>query len=129
MKKKSIIINSGFSILIICLSIYGFKNNALALPILQLFLSKYFIENLITIFNYSSNVDSTLKDIRKLFSNGISKDSMKNVIIQGQVIYIIIKYETNISHSKLFLDSNIFNNLNTILTNDWKQIKNKYSIE
>ncbi len=48
MKKKSIIINSGFSILIICLSIYGFKNNALALSI---------------------------------------------VIIQGQIIYIIIKYE------------------------------------
>lgn len=128
--KKSILVKNVFLIIIVIgFSIYGFKNSNFALPILQLFLSKYFIEDLITISNYNAKVESIFEKITSIFAEGLSKNNINNTINQSKVISILIEYETNISHSKLFLDSKIFNKLNSELTNKWSEIKNKYEIE
>lgn len=129
MKRNTIIKNTCLFLIIIGFSIYGFKNSTFALPILQLFLSKYFIEDLIIILNYNSKVESIFTIIMNIFSDGFSKNTINTNIVQAKIIQIIIEYETNISHSKLFLDSKIFNNLNHELTTEWTKIKNKYLIE
>lgn len=130
MKNKIIIKNVILLIILSISCIYGLSNSSLGLPLLQLFLSKYFIEDLIVLFNYNSKVETIFDNVKSIFDEGLfDKPDISSNIINGKVIKILIDYETNISNSKLLLDSKIFNQLNDELTSKWSAIKNKYSIK
>lgn len=128
MKNQALCKNIIMLVLVVICAFYGFSNSSLALPILQLFLSKYFIEDILTLFKYNSKVEYIFQDIVRLFSNGLSKRTLTTNLTQATVIHILIEYEANIANSKLFLDTKIFNKLNSSLTNEWIKIKEKYSI-
>lgn len=47
---------------------------------------------------------------------------------QAKVIHCWIEYEANISCCKLFLDSTLYDKMNSQLSADWMKIKERYSI-
>lgn len=125
MKDKILIRNLLLSIIIIGFSIYGFSKSDIALPILQLLFSQYFLIELINITKYNSRAKKCFDRIKELLSNNeITKENASE--FKASIISILINYETNISSTKLMLDSKIFNELNEQLTQDWETIKNKY---
>lgn len=125
MKNKSLIkmIIGVFIMLGFC--IYGLANSSLGLPILQLFLSKYFIEDFILLNNYTKTLESIEKDIINIIECDTSLDKVK---VEANIVKILISYESNISFSKILLDNNIFNKYNEYLSKKWIEIKNKYNL-
>lgn len=125
-KMRSISIKKmGVGILVlIFFAIYGFANSVLALPILQLFLSKYFIEEFILLNNYVKELELLEQEIIEL----LTVNEMDLVIREGKIIKILIAYECNISYSKIIIDSKMFFKMNSELSLKWDKIKLKYNI-
>lgn len=128
MKRKALFKNTIMFVIVIACAFYGFSNNSLALPILQLFLSKYFVEDILILYKYNSKVESIFDGITKMFANELFNNRLNINLEYANILHILIEYEVNIANSNLFLDSKIFNRLNTQLTNEWSTIKEKYRI-
>lgn len=128
MKKQALFKNTIMFIIVIACAFYGFSNNSLALPILQLFLSKYFVEDMLILYKYNSKVESIFNNITNMFSNELFNNKLNVNLVHANIIHMLIEYEVNIANSNIFLDSKIFNRLNTELTNEWSIIKKKYGI-
>ena len=129
MKDRAIVKNLLFFIGIIGLSFYGFSRTSYAISILQLFLSKDFIVELVDIVVYHSRVSRIFNDIKNLFDNQLinSNDSIDRNT--PQIIKLYMEYETNISDMRVSLDSNIYRKLNAPLTVKWEEMKLKYKIK
>ncbi|MBX4268447.1 hypothetical protein [Clostridium estertheticum] len=129
MKDKEMHKNVLLIIVVLVFAIYGFSRSNTALPILQLFLSQYFILNLIAINKYNSKVEYIYNEIINMFSDGLRNNSKSTNKYKGKIIKIIVEYESNISNLKVFLDSDIFNELNSDIMDKWIGIKNKCNIK
>lgn len=124
MKNNSVIKMSIGLLILLLFATYGFANSLLALPILQLFLSKYFIEEFILLNNYVRELEILEQEIIDV----LTIKEMNMVIREGRIMKILIGYECNISYSKIMLDSKIFNRMNDELSLKWNEIKIKYNI-
>ncbi|HEY8892391.1 MAG TPA: hypothetical protein VIM70_19325 [Clostridium sp.] len=128
MKDKEVCKNILLTIVILIFAIYGFSRSNTALPILQLFLSQYFILNLIALKKYNSKVENLYNEILNMFSDGLSNNHKSIKKYEGEIVKIIVEYESNISNLKVFLNSNIFNELNNDIMNNWTKLKNNFNI-
>ena len=80
----------------------------------------------INIYRYNKELEIIFEDLKKLFSDKLLKENPEQKI--GEMIYIITKYECNISNYKLDLNSKIFEKENDILEKKWIEIKKRYEI-
>jgi len=127
MKKKLFCRNILLTIIIIGFAIYGFSNSVIALPILQLYLSQYFILNMIKLNSFYRNVEATFNDLKSITENlEYNRKLTKN---EFMLIKVLVDYEVNIAESNLLLDTKIFNEMNSSLTEEWQEIKYKYLVE
>ncbi|BDU50897.1 hypothetical protein [Haliovirga abyssi] len=125
--KQKVLYNSIIpGIIIIGFSVLGFANSQIALPILQLFLSKIFIMKTINVWNYNKNTEDIFNRIIMLFNELKIEEIGK---YEPQILNLWIEYECSISNYKLFLDSKIYNELNPILIEKWNIMKEKYKIK
>lgn len=129
MKNRTLVKNLLFSVVIIGIAIYGFSRTSYALPMLQLFLSKDFIVELIDINVYHSRVCKIFNDIKRLFDNNLVNTSDSIDGHTPEIIKLYMEYETNISDMKVALDSKIYSKLNGQLTAKWEDMKTKYGIK
>ncbi|WP_027339133.1 hypothetical protein [Halonatronum saccharophilum] len=129
MKEQELVKNIIFIIAVVCLAIYGFSRTAIALPILQLFLSKIFIVNLINICRYHSKVEQIFNEIKALFNEELEDNSQNLVKYQANILKIYLAYEANISNLKVSLNSKIYNEMNEELTKKWEGLKVRYNIK
>lgn len=115
-------------ILIIVLAIYGFSQTSFAIPILQIFLSKSFIVELINIHKYNARVEKIFCDLNKLFTYGLKNtpESVEKNITE--IIKLYVDYESNISDLKIMLDSKIYSSINSELTEKWNLMKKTYNM-
>ena len=124
MFKKCLPINLVLFIGIILLSVYGFSRNQFAIPILQLFLSRYFLLDIINTYRFRNQVENIFDEL-KVICNEFCKDR-KLSASEIKFLKTIIEYEVLIAESNIRLDSKIFNQMNQQLTNEWKNMKGKY---
>lgn len=127
MFKKCLPMNLTFLVGIILLSVYGFSRNQFAIPILQLFLSRYFLFDIVNTYRFRNEVEKAFDDLKYIsnhFCNNIklSDDEVK-------FIKILIDYEVLIAETNIRLDSKIFNQMNQKLTAEWNTLKKKYMME
>ena len=125
---KKLKINIVFFPIIICLAIYGFIQTSLSLPILQLFLSKFFLVELLDIYKYNSRVEKVFSDLKRLFTNNLINTTESIEKNMAEIIKLYIEYESNISDLKILLDSKIYCSLNEELTAKWNLMKENYNI-
>lgn len=129
MIEKSIYVNLIFIITIISFSIYGFSNSQFALPILQLYLSKYFVLDLINTRKFNSVVEDTFNDLKELEP---PKQNVGKVVLEKELVKLIkllITYETAISETNIKVSSKLFITENERLTREWLSIKERYRKE
>lgn len=126
MKKSALVKTILFFSIIIIFAIFGFSNNIFSIPMLQIFLSKEVLIKYINICRYNKELEIIFEDLKKLFSDKLIKENPEQKI--GELVYIVTKYECNISNYKLDLDSKIFEKENDVLENEWIEIKKRYEI-
>lgn len=112
---------------IILLSVYGISRNQFAIPILQLFLSRYFLLDIINTYRFRNEVEKTFEDLKDI-SIHFCKDNRLN-INEVKLIKILIEYEVLIAENNIRLDAKAFNQMNQQLTAEWATLKKKYMVE
>ncbi len=127
MYKKCLPINLTFLVVIILLSVYGISRNQFAIPILQLFLSRYFLLDIINTYRFRNEVEKAFDDLKDI-SNHFNKDS-KLSDNEVKLIKTLIEYEVLIAETNIRLDPKVFNKLNQQLTAEWDTLKKKYMME
>lgn len=110
------------SILII-MTVFGFVDNNYSYSILQILFSRILIISYFELFMYNLNMTQIYDEIEILIENGLNNENYKNY--EAQILRLLVKYETNISNYKIFLDSHIYNELNPLLTEQWNATKEK----
>lgn len=128
MQTKSTIRNLIWLAFLLGFAIIGFAKCNFAAAILQLYLSKYYLQELVTIRNYVRDIKEVYDRIQDLFDDTMAKEQLEKGIPHPKEIYCLIEYESNISWYKLFLDSKLYNKMNEPLTKEWEQIKKRYQI-
>lgn len=113
-----------FTVIIIGFAIYGFSNSVISLPILQLYLSRYFILNMIKLKSFHDSVEANFNDLKSITEK--LGDNRKLTDVELMLIRALVEYEVNIAESNLLLDYKIFNEMNLELTKEWQEIKVKY---
>ncbi len=124
MLRKSIAINLLFMLGIIFMAIYGFSRYQIAIPILQLFLSRYFLLKILKTYNFMNRVEDSFNSLKQITANTENNRILdKNEI---KFLTVLVDYEVLIAESNISLDSKVFERLNDKLTEEWEQIKDKY---
>ncbi|WP_305303338.1 hypothetical protein [Romboutsia ilealis] len=126
MKEKEKIKNIAIGGVIVLFAVFGFLNNMISIPVLQLFLSQEFLVKYINLDRYNRELEDIFEELKDLFSRNLN-DNIESE--QARVLNIIVRYECNISNWKIDLDSNIFNSEDARLEKEWSKIKNTYNIK
>lgn len=124
MVRKKTLKNLLFTLIILGLAIYGFSRSNISLPLLQLYLSRYFILDFIRINSFHQRAESCFDELKK-----ISEDIKENRnLTTAEIVFfkILVDYEAGIAESNVVLDSKIFKKLNPSLTSEWEALKSKY---
>lgn len=128
MENRILIKNLLFLVIIIGLAIYGFIQTTFSIPILQLFLSRSFIIELLDIHKYNTRVERVFSDLKKLFTYSLVNTSESIEKNMAEIIKLYIEYESNISDLKIMLDSKKYSSVNEELTEKWNAMKETYNI-
>lgn len=126
MKEKEKVKNSIIGVIVALFAIFGFCNNMISIPVLQLFLSKEFIVKYISLDKYNREIEEIFKELKDLFSRNL-KDNIDRE--EARVFNVILRYECNISNWKIDLDSKIYNNEDPRLEQEWSKMKDTYNIK
>lgn len=129
MKNSAMLRNLLFFFVIVGFAIYGFSRVSIAIPLLQLFLSKDFVVELLDLHFYNNRVENIFNDLKKLFDRGLVNNQESVNKNLSEIIRIYMEYETNISDMKIQLSSKVYNSMNQDLTKEWERMKEKYSIK
>lgn len=101
--KKCLPVNLIFLIVIILLSVYGINRNQLAIPILQLFLPRYFLLDIISTYRFRNEVEKTFDELKDISSH--ITNSCKLNENEVKFIKTLLEYEVLIADTNIRLDS------------------------
>lgn len=124
MIRKKSVNNLIFTVIILGLAIYGFSRSNISLPLLQVYLSRYFIIEYLKLNAFHQRAESCFDELKKVSVNMTENRKLKAFEIQ--FIKTLVDYEAGIAESNIVLDSKIFNEMNTQLTIEWEKMKKKY---
>ena len=124
MLPKMIAKNAILFILLLLFAYYGIKDNIVAIPFLQLFLSSLFLIELIYHVLFFLRLKNLCDRFKQIFS--FSK-STKNKTIQDAV-YMVLEYETTLAYNKSPNSNSVYKKLKDKLTEEWSSIKEYYDI-
>jgi len=126
MRFRQIMKSSIFALVIIGFAVIGFRNNQLAVPILQLFLSANILGDLIKLLLFVGKNERIFEDLLKLFGDRNFKSSP--YLYLPHFLKIYSDYETNLAWAMILLDSKIYKEVNPSLSVEWEALKQKLSI-
>lgn len=126
MKKKAIrLVAIILIIFIIFFSIDG-ATETTNIFISVIFSSSFFIDTL-GIYNLSKETENIYRECNQLCVN-YEENKIQGHTLYSMIIEILIKYENTLISTQVDLDSDLFNEMNNDLTNQWEKIKQEYSI-
>jgi len=124
MLPKMIAKNAILFILLLIFAYYGIKDNIVAIPFLQLFLSSLFLIELIYHVLFFFKLKNLCDRFKQIFSDS---KLTKNKTIQDAV-YMALEYETTLAYNKSPNSNSVYQKLNQKLTDEWNSIKEHYDI-
>jgi hypothetical protein len=116
--------NTIFFFLLLTFAYYGIRNNIIAIPFLQLFLSSLFLIEFIYHIVFFLKLKNLCDRFKHIFNDS---KSTKNKTIQDAV-YMVLEYETTLAYNKSPNSNSIYQKLNHKLTEEWNSIKEHYDI-
>lgn len=110
MTLRIVIKNSVFFIFFLACAYFGFQGNVVATPIIQIFISTLFLNELIQHLNFRTQLKKILDSFQQLFSQKFKHDDL------GMPIFLALDYETVLAFNKSPLSDKIYNQLNPKLS-------------
>ena len=119
--------SSLFCIVFLTTAFVGFKDNSIALPILQIFLSSLFITELIHYLNFLVKLNILLEKFKMFFHDFIGLPPPPTLLQHS--ILLLLDYETTLAFNKSPLSDSVYLELREKLTKEWNELKNYYDVE
>ena len=113
-----------FTVLLFSFAYFGIKDNIVAIPVLQLYLSSLFLFELFYHISFYFRLKHLCDNFNMIFN--VSK-STKNKTIQD-AIYMVLEYETTLAYNKSPNSNKVYRKLNDKLTSEWEDIKSRLKI-
>ena len=126
MHKSVITKNVLFAFIFLSTAYMGLKDNAVGLPILQVFLSSLFITELIHHLNFVSKLQVLLEKF-KLFFMDVTENRL-DINNLYRPILLLLDYETTLAYNKAPLSDRVYRKLNKKLSVEWEELKQYYEI-
>lgn len=102
---------------------HGFKDNLLAIPILQICLSAIFFTELVHHINFVIKLNILLDKAKDICRQGANSPT-----ILGDAILLFLDYETTLAYNKAPLSNRIYRNFNDEFSRQWEEIKKRYNV-
>ncbi|MPM98664.1 hypothetical protein SDC9_145852 [bioreactor metagenome] len=115
--------NSVFFLFFLGCAYFGFQGSVVATPIIQIFLSTLFLNELIHHLNFCSKLKKILDLFQQLFAHKLKPDDL------GTPIFFMLDYETVLAFNKSPLSDKKYQKLNSQLSIEWEELKKRYEIK
>ena len=112
------------TLVFIVVAYFGFNDNVIALPILQILLSSLFLTELIHHINFITK----LKTLLERFWDEFSESHEEDKTFQNAILFFM-DYETTLAYNKAPLSNSIYKKINKELTKEWEKRKERYDIK
>lgn len=122
MKMFSSRLKWSFLLFLVYMFIFTQADKCIVVSYLQIALPAAYIIETIILWHFIQNIRNVNENFKLLFSNSISYSNI------GVIIHNVLLYEKTISHFTIKLDSDIFNKLNSQLSQEWESIKGNYRL-
>lgn len=120
---RIILKNLVLCVILLTFAYIGIKNNIVAMPLLQVFLSSLFLLELAYHITFFFKLKALCEKFNDIFSN---KGNRTRIL--HNAIYMTLEYETTLAYNKSPNSDAVYNKIKDQLTEDWKNIKNRYEI-
>lgn len=101
---------------------FGFQGNIVATPIIQIFISTLFLNELIQHLNFRAKLKKILDSFQQLFTQKLKYDDL------GTPIFFALDYETVLAYNKSPLSDKLYKKLDPQLSQEWEELKRRYEI-
>lgn len=118
-----VIKNSLFFVFFLGCAYFGFQGNIVATPIIQIFISTLFLNELIHHLNFRTKLKKILDSFQQLFTQKLKYDDL------GTPIFFALDYETVLAYNKSPLSDKLYRKLDPQLSQEWEELKKRYEIK
>jgi hypothetical protein len=124
MLPQIIVKNTAFAIVFLITAYFGFKDNSIGLPILNIFLSSLFVTNLVHHLNFVAKLKGLLQRFKLIFMEWkkIQENSLAHAIL------LMLEYETILSYNKSPSSDRIYRKNSAAWAEEWDELKRRYEI-
>lgn len=126
MLPKTIIKNAILFVFLLVFARFGIKDNIIAIPFLQLFLSSLFLIKLMYHIIFFFKLKNLCERFKQIFS--VPKSTKNKIKIIQDAVYMVLEYETALAYNKSPNSDSVYQKLNNRLTEEWNSIKQNYDI-
>ncbi|MGL5617049.1 MAG: hypothetical protein ACRDD2_12620 [Sarcina sp.] len=102
----------------------GLVQDSLGLSFLQLFFSKYILEDYMNLIFFKNELDKIKGKIQEILNEELDLGNFEN-----NAIKILMDYECNLSKYGILLDTKIFNENNERVSREWENLKLRYPLK
>lgn len=113
-----------FAVLLFSFAYFGIKDNIVAIPVLQLYLSSLFLFELFYHISFYFRLKHLCENFNMIFRGS---KSTKNKTMQD-AIHMVLEYETTLAYNKSPNSNKVYRKLNDQLTAEWEDIKTRLNI-
>ena len=116
--------NTALAIVFLTTAYFGFKDNSIGLPILNVFLSSLFVTNLVHHLNFVAQLKGLLQRFKLIFMEWrkIQDNSLAHAIL------LMLEYETILAHNKSPSSDRIYRNNSAAWAAEWNELKRRYEM-
>lgn len=123
MTLQIVIKNSIFFLFFLGCAYFGFQGNVVATPVIQIFISTLFLNELIHHLNFRSKLKKILDSFQQLFLHKLEPNDL------GTPIFFMLDYETILAFNKSPLSDKKYKELDPQLSKEWEELKKRYEIK
>jgi hypothetical protein len=113
-------------VLFVIIIFIGINKHTYLIPVLQIVFSIEVVFKMIKLYFFVENNEKFFEEICELFS--VKKQLVDTTDWTAKVLRIFGEYEANLAWGNVPIDSKIYKNENQRLSNEWVDLKKKYSI-
>lgn len=124
MLNKIVLCNIGLFLVLLFFAYYGYKDNLIAMTLLQIFFSTIFFRRLM----YHISFCLKLKEIQDLLIYLFSSKSVSKKKLEDNGYYYTLMYETALAYNKAPNSDKIYEKYKDELNEQWAMMKKRYGI-
>ena len=112
--------------LIVVLALINFFGTLFVIAVIDVFVSKEVMEEYLELKRLHSETEAVQQECKKIAENAESKKWKEDPLLISEILQVLLQYETALSYASIILDTDIYNELNPTIVQEWASIKKRY---